>query len=97
LRELGAKLTEGDYQSALLSKKAFFKKFLKEYVLIEGTVMVVQGSDNDVRYRDELLGLVDTEIGKTLTCLLTNDSNEKKLASNGKDSASRTPRSQSWE
>jgi hypothetical protein len=57
LRELGAKLTEGDYQSALLSKKAFFKKFLKEYVLIEGTVMVVQGSDNDVRYRDELFGV----------------------------------------
>ena len=57
LRDLGAKLTESDYERAC-DQRAIFKRFLEEYVFTEGTVMLLPSGDTDVSYRDEYSGFV---------------------------------------
>jgi hypothetical protein len=56
-RDLGAKLSRRDYDKAC-NEKAVFQKFLLDFVLTKGTVMLLPGGDPEISYRDEYAGLV---------------------------------------
>jgi hypothetical protein len=56
-RDLGAELTEGDYERACY-EKAVFKEFLEEHVFPQGTVLLLPCGDNGVSFRDDYSGFV---------------------------------------
>jgi hypothetical protein len=56
-RDLGAKLSQTDYDKAC-NEKAIFKKFLTDFVFTERNVMILPVGDPETSYRDEYTGFV---------------------------------------
>ncbi|KAH6679166.1 amidase signature domain-containing protein [Halenospora varia] len=58
--DLGSKLTDDDYKQAC-TEKAIFAQVLNDHVMTPGTILLLPGGDEDVSYRDEYSGDLESQ------------------------------------